>query len=82
MLSDSHIARCPILGHIRFLKSRNISLSERPIAQADRRVKPGFVLGDAAVADLAVSEQVLDDVECMLAARPHLAFTCSIASRI
>lgn len=46
-----------------------MSLSERPIGQSEQRVELSFVLGDAAVADLAAPKLVFADVECMLAPR-------------
>jgi hypothetical protein len=39
------------------------------------RLRPRLVLGDPAVADLAVAEQVLDDVERVLDDGPHLRLT-------
>jgi hypothetical protein len=42
------------------------------VGQRRMRLRPGLVVGYPAVADLAVAEQVLDDVERVLDDGPHL----------
>ena len=44
------------------------------VGQSEEAVELGGVLGQAAVARLAMPEEVLDDVKGMLHPRPHLRF--------
>ena len=53
------------------LEGWHSSLRKHQVLQPEQRVELRFVLGNAAVAHLAMAEEVLDHMEGMLATRPH-----------